>query len=692
MIYIVGSQLEGENLALLKEAMTTLGFPYRLSSFTTSIQYRREEILHEVQTCKPNLIMCLGTSALLLFAPDVEDKMAAARAYDGDYQDILVKCTYSPNFLVKRGGMRTKEFQTFQQDVKLAYEQATQTGGRESVEVQLYSPDEYLDFMAAYMNEPVVALDYEGSSLNPLEEKYRIAGIGLATDKKAGYLWFEDYATVGRELPAATMRKLARFMQVLDTKKPRVFNANYETLVTINVFNVRLRQCCDVMQNLRTLDITGGLKEIAASRLGIRGWTRDIDDWLENLKVVVGVFKPTARAAKKEYKILETDGIEAALQHVGAKELKNTPTQVEALRYILGKSEELYGPDEALNALERYLTYLNRINDWEVRYNHVPKEILGKYCGLDCHYTYQLEEKYRPELEARGLSDAAMYYNQQMQFGIEAELDGFAWDDAFAERLDAEYRVEAMNALRNFLLATPVSETLGLTNPVAQIEIKSATNIDTLKKYFNPNNNQAENTELLGKILLQPRVRLALVLREVNNLAQNTSEEETKKQYPTLFKLTQRYKQFVDNGTAHQFIDFCNQTLRKAKEANVLTDDERGILIRYTRYALPDASAETIEMLANAASIYLGVDLEDSNTWTGEYQAVFYYKLFKKIDKVISAFINGKNGRQMVQVVRQDPTKSYAARVSDYTPELGIDLVGLAALISQYSYAEITAA
>lgn len=139
MIYIVGSQLEGENLALLKEAMTTLGFPYRLSSFTTSIQYRREEILHEAQACKPNLIMCLGTSALLLFAPDVEDKMSAARAYDGDYQDILVKCTYSPNFLVKRGGMRTKEFQTFQQDVKLAYEQATQTGGRESIEVQLYS-------------------------------------------------------------------------------------------------------------------------------------------------------------------------------------------------------------------------------------------------------------------------------------------------------------------------------------------------------------------------------------------------------------------------------------------------------------------------------------------------------------------------------------------------------------------------
>ncbi len=241
MIYIVGSQLEGENLDLLKEAMTVLGLPYRLSSFTTSIQYHREEILHEAQACKPNLVMCLGTSAMLLFCPDIEDKMNVARAHDGDFHDVLVKCTYSPNFLVKRGGLRTKEYQTFQQDIKLAYEQATQTGGRESIEVKLYGPDDYLQFMADYMNEPTVSLDYEGSSLNPLEEKYRIAGIGLGTDKKAGYLWFEDYATVGRELPAATMRKLGRFMQVIDSKKVLVFNANYETLVTLNVFRYRLR-------------------------------------------------------------------------------------------------------------------------------------------------------------------------------------------------------------------------------------------------------------------------------------------------------------------------------------------------------------------------------------------------------------------------------------------------------------------
>lgn len=428
------------------------------------------------------------------------------------------------------------------------------------------------------------------------------------------------------------------------------------------------------MQNLKALDITGSLKDIAASKLGIRGWTEDLDLWLDNLKVVVNTFKPTARGDRKEYKVLEESGLEEAVRFIAGRDLQGTPKQLAAIRYILAASDELYGPEESWRLLERYIRYLHDSNDWEVRYNHVPKEIVGKYCGKDCYYTFLLEDRYRPELVSQNLVDPARFYNQQMQFGIEAELVGFAWDDDYAADLETAYKKEALEALRGFLLAPPISQALGLQNPVSVVEIKSSTSVEDLKKYFNPNNNQAENTLKLGQLLLQPKVRLALALGEVSSKLQNGMEHYVRREYPLFCKFLARYRDYEDRGEAREFLPHLNQALKAGQDNGLLTRDEQELMRRYAHYTLPNAAAETIESLALICSRFLGVDLEDPETWTGEYQAIFYYKLFKKVDKVISAFINGKNGRQMVQVVERVDGKPFLPRVADYRPLSELDL------------------
>lgn len=680
-VYVVGSTLEGEALDLLHETMANLGVEYQLSS---KPPYYEDMVRLEASKLKPPLILCLGTTALHVFAPEAEDKMSTARVSDFNFGDSLVRCTYSPNYVLKQGGMRSKAYIPFMQDIKNACEQVAGEHAQ-SVPVKLYSADEVLTFIRDYANEPTLGFDYEGSSLNALEDGYSVAGIGLATGDKAGYLWIEDYATVGARPSAEFIGKFKRMAQLLDTRRTLVFNANYETLVTTNVFGYRPRNLVDVMQNLKALDITGGLKDIAATRLGVRGWTRGIEDWLENLSVIVSVFKPTARAPKKEYLTLEAEGLEAAIQLIVNKNLKSRDKTDAAFRYILGQSEEIYGPDRAYHLLEAYLLYLGKTNDWEVRYNHIPKEIIGPYCGNDARYTYLLDQKYNPEIESRGLADAAKYYNQQMQFGIDAETSGFAWDDSVAARLETQYKADSVTALRNFLLSAPASNVLGHNNPVSMIEIRAANNIETLKKYFNPNNNQAENTALLSSILLQPNVRMAMLFREVSETAQNDGVEYAQDPYPLFYKLVSRFAPARKAGIAAQYVQSVSAAVHAAITSETLTTEERILLSKYGRYSLQDASSGTIEALASACAKFLGVDLDDPDTWTEEYKAVFYYKLFKKIDKVVSAFINGKNGRQMVQIVRHDEGKPFLTRVHDYRviDDADIDVERVAAWIAQ---------
>jgi hypothetical protein len=674
MLYLVGT-LDPEGEALVHGCMESLGLPYRVSSFKDgNLFLDKPFILQEIAQLKPEAVMCLGTAAMSLFTPRSVETMALAKGIaDASVGDIPVRVTYNPKYLIKQGGVRSKSYLTMQADIRGAYADYSDAYEERTVPVAVFgtSPPEVREFIATFARSERVALDYEGSGLDPLQESFELGGVGLSDGERAAYLCVRSYESGRYDFPADARRRVGHFLTLLAKRRVLAFNANYEHLVTLNVFGIHLDGIVDVMQNLRTLDIRGGLKDITQKHLGLRGWTRELDHWRESLADVFPAFRPLNTKAgpkdRAEWGVLRDKGIVAAVEFVRSRELVRTPALVAAIERVLAESVKLWGSEgRGLELLEQYLRHKHARGDWDagVRYTEVPRAIIGRYCGLDCHNTVLLDDKYRPELARRGLEQAAEYYNQQMRFGIEAELAGFVWNDARAAALKAEYTVLALDALRRFLLTRRAMGALGLTQ-LQELEVRSATDVEQLKRFFNPNNNAPENTAVLSRILCSDSIRMGVLFSTLSTTLQN--DESRAPEFPVLGKLLAGFHREIPG-----YHKLAKQSILAAKAAGRLTLSEVGAIVSAARYELPDAAAETVEALASAASRYLGVDLEDEATWTDDYRAVFYAKLFKKVDKVISAFIDGRNGREVVSVARRerDPGRDYLTRVGPYRPDL----------------------
>lgn len=549
--------------------------------------------------------------------------------------------------------------------------------------------------------------DVEGSSLNPMMEDFRLGGIGLSTPSESGYLLFRDYTNPGGEMSAETRQKLRGLMMFISKNKASVFNASYEFSVTLSQFGVRT-EFDDVFMMAKALDYKGGLKDQAQVHLGIRGWTKEIDEALEILEVILVQFKPTKDAKqesgfrdKKEFLTLQEKGIREAVDAICGKDLKGTPQIKAAFERWIAVTTELYRSEElAYQYLENWIKYKRQCMDFDVRYTDLPAyridengnkiaSMISKYCCLDCHYTDQLRDKYAAEIEAKGLVHAAEVYNRQMQFACALETNGFRWDDARAESLKEQYLIEATESLKQFLLLPRTKQILEI-NSVQEIEILSATNIEQLKKYFNPDSTAPANTAKLSQILSTDKIKMSMMFSTLLSESQQM-DATTERDYPLLMKLIYSFNK---DNLPKDYVVMVIKSIIHANQNGTLNEMERAMLGRYANWTLPDATSETIESVANAAKRFLGVDLDKEETWTDDYKLVFYYKKVKKITKAVSAFIDGKNGRKAVKVVKSVKVGAgYYHRVSDYRKltDEDLDFDAIRGLLSGVSASELLA-
>lgn len=676
LLYVVGS-LNPEGQQLLSECMSTLKIEYKLSNMSGSVLLNAAFVKEEIDKLQPTAILCLGTNSVKVFKPEYEDTISNARQYNFEYGTIPAFCTYNPQYLVKKGGIRSKEYLYFQYDIKHNWAGINDIEVASTVKPTIYGLSDCLTFMKEYLTEPSahLSLDYEASSLNPLEKDFFLGGIGLATSEKASYLTICDFEEPEVRLTDELRSKLARLIQVLlQKKKLLVFNANYEAIASASQFNLDFTDFTygdteetntgwlDVMQVCRCLSINGGLKEISETRLGVRGWTKDIDVWLANLEFVLKQFKPTVKYQNKMYLLLEKEGIKAAWEAILGKDVKKSEEIKEQFALYLENATSIYGSEErAFELLENWLKYKNKYNDWEIRYTDIPRSILGTYCALDARNTNLLYDKYNPEIQSRNLESAVRYYNQQMQLSIYAQLEGLVWDDEFASSLETQYQESSVESLRKFLLTAPVQKLLEL-NSIAIMEIQAATSLDILKKYFNPNSTQPENTKLLSKLLCTPDLKIAMLFSSLSELTLSNKMEP--EECPLLYKVLQGFHRAETPQQRSVYFKTAQEAIIKAKGLRKLNDAEVAMIVKFATYTLPSSDAETIEMLSNAAAKYLGIDFDDESTWTDAYKVVFYYKLYKKQDKIRSVLV-GRNGRSLVEVVDKEP-HIYPKRLDAY--------------------------
>lgn len=692
MIYFTGSIYDSQSTEMVQNICDTLGITkYKISTYTDNIMLNRGLILQEISVLKPEAVICLGSNALKNFVEVHDDRINAVRQLREVWNGIPLYCTYNPNYLAKQGQTNKGNlYLAWQNDIKQAYNETSNNYQEEQIPVKLFTLDNYLDFIKEVSKlKPPLSLDYEASSLSSLQQDFYLAGIGIGNSNQACYLSICDYADPDIRLNQEQRNKLSGLMKWLNKPTTLAFNLNYEYLATLSQFGVRLDQLVDCMQTAKALDIRGGLKEQSQLQLGIRGWTKDIDQWLENLEIVLGLFKPTNTVNglrdKKQYNILVEKSCKEALDSIKAKDLKSTPRVIQAIDYIIEKSTEIYGSeDKSYELLGSWIKYKHSKNDWEIRYTDLPKELNNLYCGLDTVYCCRLQDKYEKEIKERNLEHAAEVYNRQMQFACELEVTGFRWDDDKAEELKIQYTEKAVEALRNFLLTGRAKSVLEI-NSVQEIEILSATNLDQLKKFFNPDSTAPKNTEILSQILSSDKIKMAMMFQYINTeYLQINSKIE--RECPTLVKLMLNFNRDISN-----YPNIVIQAVTQAHHNGSLTLEEQAILGKFAGYKLPNAASETIEAVASACKKYLGVDVDKEETWTDDYKAVYYYKTFKKISKAISSFIDGANARKLVQIVEKEKANGYYKRVCGYRrlDSQDLDIEYVTNIISRYNYEEI---
>ena len=679
-------KLEPESISFLRESMVEIGIPYSVSSFTMDINVNRPFILLEVSKMRPTVVICLGSAATRLFGTFEDDRITAVRKMQFSCAGTPVHTTYNPAYIMKTGGNRSREFKTWVADIRAFFNQHSANYEEKSAPLTVYTVNQYVEFISAYSRTPRLALDYEASSLTPLLCGFHLAGIGLSDGTTSGYLTIRDYGNPHGDLPPEVRDKLGRFLKYLNNNRRLLaFNISYEYKATLGAFGVHLDKLLDVLQMGRTIDTRGGLKEQSELLLGVRGWTKEVDLWIENMKYVLRLFSPTYTAKgpkdRAEYVVLAKEGIAAALDKLLSKDLKSTSKAKESVEYLLEASTPLYGGREAaLAKLEHWLLAKGDAGDWEGRYTDIPVEITAPYCAQDCYNTVRLDDYYTTKLQEQNLQQAYKYYNEQMYFGIRGSCTGFRWDDEYVEGVKRQYLGVATGALRNFLLTNRAKSVLGL-DVVKEMLVLSAKDMDSLKAVFNPNNTQAENTAKLSEVLCSDSVRLAMMFAYLSS--EYYSGEIHAVECPLLVKLLLNYAKGIPN-----YPQLVSQAIIRANVQDMLTPNERALLVKFSQYQLPDAAAGTIEAVANAAAKYLGVDLDDENTWTDDYRCIFYFKLFKKADKGVSAFCDGVNGRKAVYVT---PVNHPDTHLSVYRPlgEADVDMSKLQELVSKYSLSEI---
>jgi len=568
------------------------------------------------------------------------------------------------------------------------------TGG--DVPVKVFHAIEYREFFRLFVGKPdrtrVTALDYEGSSLDAMAVDFMVAGIGLSDPDNTAYLVLRSFDEPEYGLTPEIQAFAGRMLKWLnDNRRLTVFNLKYEVGATQNkaTFGVYLDKVVDTMQLCTTLDARGGLKKVASDRLDVPEWRDDIDDWRGAWEVVLTSLKPAMHFRKVEEQILRDKGYEAMMdlvEHAEKEESKRNQALEKALLYLDRAGTYLYEKSEWHRRFAEFCLRKIDAGETEVDYSEVPVGMIAPYCGRDCYYTRMLYGKMMAELEEQGLIEAAEYYNLQMYLGHDMQTNGIAWDDDRASDLEEQFKGKMMQALKQFILSRNARKVLGLveTEPgvdepeertlerevVRQklMDIRSTTDLNVLKKYFNPDSTATKATELLSQILVTSRLKICMMLHEVNNILLS-EEEGSADAFPVIGRIIQKILSAEDKSAECAKVPGWIKALHKADK---LGPKERAFVGTYSGYSLPNAQAETIQHIADAFLLFSSANIDDPATWPEEFEPVFYYKMYKKVSKCVSAFVNGAGGRGNVWVSRGDEP-GYYTRDFRYDRKLGVE-------------------
>lgn len=515
-----------------------------------------------------------------------------------------------------------------------------------------------LHFLDTLPNDTILGLDYETNAVDQFNVDFRVTMYGLAylVDKhNAKGFWY--HPPKNEPLSDFAMQHWKAF---LDRNHNRIwaYNVPFEIKTTWDQVGEMYRMQ-DAMVLMTVQGKRGSLKNIMRSELGASLWESSVHEFMD---ITEAMFKYTKRSKNR-------DTIEEMFKNHDLEGLRKLHKNFDKwFNMILEDYEE----SDILHALDNYP------HPWA----SVPPNVLGPYCAKDAGFALLLVANYLTD----EYKQAYEFYMNHPWLATKFEVNGCPWDDGIATMVKADLSKQALDRLYNVImnLDTISQEQKMLAKDTyfkelpyeiisytekqkkeRRTQIKSDLDkVEILKTIFNPNSNTEDSRKLFWDSYLTNDITLGTIMNifiedmEFNQALKPLYDIlghdfiKTNSIQVILEKISDPDKFIIDKNLSNQ----CKKSLQKA--------------ISEYKDMLGKFSTDLIKNQYQVHKRWLGLKIDNDETWSKNWRLVFDLFLFKKITKTISTNIDGKTGRSLVtEIVGRKWGKPLRGRYWEDKPE-----------------------
>ena len=528
-------------------------------------------------------------------------------------------------------------------------------------DTKINSEEEFVQllyFLDTLPKDTIFGLDYETNAVDQFNVGFRVTMYGLAylvDNHNAKGFWY--HPPKNKPLSEPTMKIWKDF---LDRNHKRIwaYNVPFEIKTTWDQVGEMYRMQ-DAMVLMTVQGKRGSLKNVMRSELGASLWESSVHEFMD---ITEAMFKYTKRSKNR-------DIIEELFKNHDLEGLRKLHKNFDKwFNMILEDYEE----SDILHALDNYP------HPWA----SVPPNVLGPYCAKDAGFALLLVANYLTD----EYKQAYEFYMNHPWLATKFEVNGCPWDDGIATMVKADLSKQALDRLYNVImnLDTISQEQKMLAKDTyfkelpyeiisytekqkkeRRTQIKSDLDkVEILKTIFNPNSNTEDSRKLFWDSYLTNDITLGTIMNifiedmEFNQALKPLYDIlghdfiKTNSIQVILEKISDPDKFIIDKNLSNQ----CKKSLQKA--------------ISEYKDMLGKFSTDLIKNQYQVHKRWLGLKIDNDETWSKNWRLVFDLFLFKKITKTISTNIDGKTGRSLVtEIVGRKWGKPLRGRYWEDKPE-----------------------
>lgn len=628
----INSEVIFSNLVLCKPV--TLDGSNRMPE-DDEINRCKEFVFNSIQKVNPEIIIVVGKIAASAFIDVSQYKSVTAMTKEEfSFSGIRLKVIQHPNFIKNSGGVGSIRYKEYVQELKKYSNKITYK--HELLTLNIMSPEEFLNWSPPSDH---MGFDIEATSLDSIGQDFRISGLGFSDVEGNGtYVYLKN---------ENEFNKIAEKLKTIILNNTLyVFNFTFEGTALATKLQIHPYQwkVIDTRQTSMVMGKKGTLKSIAHS-MGFPDWETD-NEWIINIldKAYKLVYTKTGKKEKSTLLKLRESWSEFM------EFLSSNPTH-EELYHLLKQIEPRYNELSVITIEDIRQNFINEASKkvYRMFFDLVPIDIVSKYCVYDAFAAIKLHNvlwNTMDDVEKSG----CQYLNEHAQLGAAINCTGIGWNVNQAIELDEFYQDEILKSMKNILNNTLFQEALELKTHDL-IEINSSTDIEKIKKIFNPNSNHISTRTIFNKVLNQPFAKKVYALYTLYTELSLTPEKDfldVKDQFIHLLRedrdpekmkiIRQEKRKFIDSDDSKisQIIN-----LYRDKQNNFLGQKFLDML---TYFNLEHMDEPTIIFLYDAFTKIGGIDIDDISTWTTEFEALYSFRTFKKVYKAYSTYLWGSIG------------------------------------------------